>query len=234
MIPRVRPLRWKTLVLKLKQPQHSTLQVLSDRTADAWYLTKLKVTEKIAIKLCASEAIRSLRSQRLRRSRTASGRMLWWSHVGKASAWISLVGKASDFDMFMCLLQEGDVDEEGIEPKDIELVVSQVNCSRAKAVEALRYLAAEIVRRDQKTKHVRGSVTQVRRQQERHCGGRSSAEMVCQKTPQNSIIWPYFIGASKQMCARPSCNSPPAEKTWEAADRKDKRACCASTFQNLH
>ena len=46
MIPRVRPLRWKTLVLKLKQPQHSTLQVLSDRTADAWYLTKLKVTEK--------------------------------------------------------------------------------------------------------------------------------------------------------------------------------------------
>ena len=30
------------------------------------------------------------------------------------------------------------MDEEGIEPKDIELVVSQVNCSRAKAVEALR------------------------------------------------------------------------------------------------
>ena len=35
-------------------------------------------------------------------------------------------------------VKEGEVDEEGIEPKDIELVVSQVNCSRAKAVEALR------------------------------------------------------------------------------------------------
>lgn len=34
------------------------------------------------------------------------------------------------------------MDEDGIEPKDIELVVSQVNCSRAKAVEALRALAA--------------------------------------------------------------------------------------------
>ena len=34
------------------------------------------------------------------------------------------------------------MDEEGIEPKDIELVVSQVNCSRAKAVEALRCLVA--------------------------------------------------------------------------------------------
>lgn len=37
------------------------------------------------------------------------------------------------------------MDEEGIEPKDIELVVSQVNCSRAKAVEALRSSVALVV-----------------------------------------------------------------------------------------
>ena len=49
------------------------------------------------------------------------------------------------FDLFhlnAAFLEEGEVDEEGIEPKDIELVVSQVNCSRAKAVEALRCLVA--------------------------------------------------------------------------------------------
>eukprot|EP00490_Sorites_sp_Unknown_P018949 CAMPEP_0114665514 /NCGR_PEP_ID=MMETSP0191-20121206/30854_1 /TAXON_ID=126664 /ORGANISM="Sorites sp." /LENGTH=180 /DNA_ID=CAMNT_0001910673 /DNA_START=56 /DNA_END=598 /DNA_ORIENTATION=- len=42
-------------------------------------------------------------------------------------------------------VEEGEVDEEGIEPKDIELVVSQVNCSRAKAVEALRNNKNDIV-----------------------------------------------------------------------------------------
>ncbi|CAL1139530.1 unnamed protein product [Cladocopium goreaui] len=42
-------------------------------------------------------------------------------------------------------IEEGEVDEEGIEPKDIELVVSQVNCSRAKAVEALRNNKNDIV-----------------------------------------------------------------------------------------
>jgi len=42
-------------------------------------------------------------------------------------------------------VEEGEVDEEGIEPKDIELVVSQVNCSRAKAVEALRANKNDIV-----------------------------------------------------------------------------------------
>merc|ERR1719440_2725181 len=33
---------------------------------------------------------------------------------------------------------DGDVDESGIEPKDIELVMSQVQCSKAKAITALR------------------------------------------------------------------------------------------------
>jgi nascent polypeptide-associated complex subunit alpha len=39
----------------------------------------------------------------------------------------------------------GDVDESGIEPKDIELVMSQVSCSRAKAVSALRENNNDIV-----------------------------------------------------------------------------------------
>merc|ERR1719424_2242474 len=34
--------------------------------------------------------------------------------------------------------EDGEVDEAGIEPKDIELVISQVQCTRAKAVSALR------------------------------------------------------------------------------------------------
>mmetsp|Transcript_116348 Transcript_116348/g.163537 ORF Transcript_116348/g.163537 Transcript_116348/m.163537 type:complete len:183 (+) Transcript_116348:70-618(+) len=41
--------------------------------------------------------------------------------------------------------EEGEVDEEGIEAKDIDLVVTQVNCSRAKAVEALRANKGDIV-----------------------------------------------------------------------------------------
>ncbi|CAJ1336936.1 unnamed protein product [Effrenium voratum] len=41
--------------------------------------------------------------------------------------------------------EPGEVDEEGIEPKDIELVTNQVNCSRAKAVEALREHKGDIV-----------------------------------------------------------------------------------------
>eukprot|EP00919_Chromeraceae_sp_WS-2016_P074869 GHVR01177182.1.p1 GENE.GHVR01177182.1~~GHVR01177182.1.p1 ORF type:complete len:192 (-),score=46.99 GHVR01177182.1:247-822(-) len=40
---------------------------------------------------------------------------------------------------------EGDVDETGLEPKDIDLVISQVNCSRAKAVAALRQHKGDIV-----------------------------------------------------------------------------------------
>merc|ERR1712060_719466 len=42
-------------------------------------------------------------------------------------------------------VEEGDVDESGIEPKDIELVISQVQCSRAKAVQALRKNNNDIV-----------------------------------------------------------------------------------------
>merc|ERR1711920_1162821 len=40
---------------------------------------------------------------------------------------------------------DGDVDETGIEPKDIELVVAQAQCSRAKAVQALKANNNDIV-----------------------------------------------------------------------------------------
>mmetsp|Transcript_67776 Transcript_67776/g.174678 ORF Transcript_67776/g.174678 Transcript_67776/m.174678 type:complete len:183 (-) Transcript_67776:22-570(-) len=42
-------------------------------------------------------------------------------------------------------VEDGDVDESGIEPKDIELVMSQVQCTRAKAVAALRANNSDIV-----------------------------------------------------------------------------------------
>jgi len=42
-------------------------------------------------------------------------------------------------------VEDGEVDESGIEPKDIELVISQVHCSRAKAVTALRANKNDIV-----------------------------------------------------------------------------------------
>merc|ERR1719229_2036149 len=41
--------------------------------------------------------------------------------------------------------EEGDVDDSGVEPKDIELVMSQVQCSRAKAVSALKSNNNDIV-----------------------------------------------------------------------------------------
>merc|ERR1740130_2228279 len=40
---------------------------------------------------------------------------------------------------------DGDVDESGIEPKDIELVMSQVQCTKAKAVAALKANNNDIV-----------------------------------------------------------------------------------------
>ncbi|KAF4683037.1 hypothetical protein FOZ60_009751 [Perkinsus olseni] len=40
---------------------------------------------------------------------------------------------------------DGDVDDSGVEAKDIELVMSQVNCSRSKAVKALKAANNDIV-----------------------------------------------------------------------------------------
>merc|ERR1711934_95526 len=42
-------------------------------------------------------------------------------------------------------MEDGEVDETGIEPKDIELVMSQVGCSRPKAVSALKANSNDIV-----------------------------------------------------------------------------------------
>ena len=45
----------------------------------------------------------------------------------------------------MLLLQKGDVDAGDIEEKDIELVMSQVNCSRSKAISALKKSDKDVV-----------------------------------------------------------------------------------------
>jgi len=41
--------------------------------------------------------------------------------------------------------EAGEVDETGVEPKDIELVMSQVNCSRAKAVKVLKENGGDLI-----------------------------------------------------------------------------------------
>ncbi|MFI7876050.1 ubiquitin-like domain-containing protein [Streptomyces salinarius] len=40
---------------------------------------------------------------------------------------------------------EDPVDETGVDPKDIELVMAQVNCSRAKAVRALKESGGDLI-----------------------------------------------------------------------------------------
>jgi hypothetical protein len=41
--------------------------------------------------------------------------------------------------------ENGEVDETGLDPKEIELVMAQVNCSRAKAVRVLRENGGDII-----------------------------------------------------------------------------------------
>jgi len=66
------------------------------------------------------------------------------SGAGTAAALeTSGVGKSTDNDddivpELEAPEDDGPVDETGVDPKDIELVVAQVNCSRAKAVRALK------------------------------------------------------------------------------------------------
>lgn len=40
---------------------------------------------------------------------------------------------------------EGPVDETGVDPKDIDLVMAQVNCSRAKAVRVLKESGGDLI-----------------------------------------------------------------------------------------
>ncbi|THH18498.1 hypothetical protein EW146_g2506 [Bondarzewia mesenterica] len=41
--------------------------------------------------------------------------------------------------------EEGPIDETGVDPKDIELVMAQVNCSRAKAVRVLKESGGDLI-----------------------------------------------------------------------------------------
>lgn len=41
--------------------------------------------------------------------------------------------------------EEGPVDESGVDPKDIELVIQQVGCSRAKAVRVLKDSGGDLI-----------------------------------------------------------------------------------------
>ena len=41
--------------------------------------------------------------------------------------------------------EEGEIDETGVDPKDIELVMAQVNCSRAKAVRVLKESGGDLI-----------------------------------------------------------------------------------------
>ena len=41
--------------------------------------------------------------------------------------------------------EEGPVDETGVDPKDIELVIQQVGCSRAKAVKVLKESGGDLI-----------------------------------------------------------------------------------------
>lgn len=41
--------------------------------------------------------------------------------------------------------EDGQVDETGVDPKDIELVMAQVNCSRAKAVRVLKESGGDLI-----------------------------------------------------------------------------------------
>lgn len=41
--------------------------------------------------------------------------------------------------------EEGPVDETGVDPKDIELVITQVGCSRAKAVRVLKESGGDLI-----------------------------------------------------------------------------------------
>jgi nascent polypeptide-associated complex subunit alpha len=51
----------------------------------------------------------------------------------------------SDHESIGGVEDDGPVDETGIDPKDIDLIMAQVNCSRAKAVRALRESGGDLI-----------------------------------------------------------------------------------------
>jgi nascent polypeptide-associated complex subunit alpha len=48
--------------------------------------------------------------------------------------------------------EEGPVDETGVDPKDIDLVMAQVNCSRAKAVRVLKESGGDLINASMSTR----------------------------------------------------------------------------------
>ena len=56
-------------------------------------------------------------------------------------------GAADDDDIpeLEAVEEEGPVDETGVDPKDIELVIQQVGCSRAKAVKVLKDSGGDLI-----------------------------------------------------------------------------------------
>ena len=114
------------------------------------------------------------------------------------------------------------MDEEGIEPKDIELVVSQVNCSRAKAVEALRCLFA--VRPRAIVVHVwapigvwhmfasganKNDIVEARSKADHKLIFCMNVSRVFDASVFLVIRWPSVWLDTSSL--RPSCSSPPAE-----------------------
>ena len=56
-------------------------------------------------------------------------------------------GAADDDDVpeLEAVEEEGPVDETGVDPKDIDLVIQQVGCSRAKAVKVLKESGGDLI-----------------------------------------------------------------------------------------
>jgi len=78
-------------------------------------------------------------SQQLAGSGTGSTTALDASRTGKSSE------NPDDVPELEAPEDDGPVDETGVDPKDIELVMAQVNCSRAKAVRVLKENSGDLI-----------------------------------------------------------------------------------------
>lgn len=78
-------------------------------------------------------------SQQLVGSGTGSTTALDASRTGKSSE------NPDDVPELEAPEDDGPVDETGVDPKDIELVMAQVNCSRAKAVRVLKENSGDLI-----------------------------------------------------------------------------------------
>ena len=58
---------------------------------------------------------------------------------------VSAGGDDEDIPELEAPEEDGPVDETGVDPKDIELVMTQVNCTRAKAVRALKESGGDLI-----------------------------------------------------------------------------------------